>query len=110
MKKFLEAIGVGLIAGVAVYLLMNKKSNNDVQSDSANADVPINRNDAFAENGELQESKASSLGQIYVRHQDAAEIIKEAVDTIDSATNLYNNVDDDLEQISNELDDLLDEE
>lgn len=121
MTKLLGIIGVGLVAGSAIYVLLNKKektkknintslkkTTEDFSSDNT---MPINnRNHTNCENAELEDVKASAVGNIYTRHEEATNIIKENVNIILSRTKISEDDNHDLDQISDELDELLREE
>lgn len=121
MKKILEIIGIGLIAGAAVYVLLNKteKTKNNINTrpeetpedfSSDNTVSIINRNDTHGENAGFEDVKASAVGTMYTRHEEASNIMKEAVDIICSRSEISEDENRDLDQISDELDELLREE
>jgi hypothetical protein len=117
MKKVLGIIGIGLIAGVAVYVLLNKKEktknniNTRPEDFSSNNNMSIiNQNDTHAENAGFEDVKASAVGTMYTRHEEASNIMKEAVDIICSRSEISEDENRDLDQISDELDELLREE
>ena len=117
MKKVLGIIGIGLIAGAAVYLLLNKreKAKNNINTcpedfSSDNTVSIINQNDTHAENAGFQDVKASAVGTMYTRHEEASNIMKEAVDIICSRSEISEDENRDLDQLSDELDELLSEE
>lgn len=117
MKKVLEIIGIGLIAGAAVYVLLNKKENtkNNINTrpedfSSDNTVSIINQNDTHAENTGFEDVKDSAVGTMYTRHKEASNIMKEAVDNVCSRSEISEDENRDLDQISNELDELLREE
>lgn len=117
MKKVLGIIGIGFIAGAAVYVLLNKieKTKNNINTHkedfSLDNTVPIiNQNDTHAENDRFEDVKASAVGKIYNRHEEASNIMKEAVDIISSRSEITEDKNRDLDQISDELDELLREE
>lgn len=117
MKKVLGLIGVGLIIGSAVYMLFNKnKKKKDIintSSEDFSLDDTvsiINQNDTYADSAGFEDVKASAVGTIYTRHEEASNIMKEAVDIICSRSEISEDENCDLDQISNELDELLREE
>lgn len=119
MKKVLGIIG--LIAGVAICVQFNKrekrrskinirpeKTPDDFSTDNA---VAISkRNDAGGVKATFEDVKASAVGNMYNRHQDASNIMKEAVDIICSRSEISADENRDLDQLSEELDKLLSEE
>lgn len=121
MKKVLEIIGIGLIAGAAVYVLLNKTENTKNNSNPRPEKTPedfssystmsiIYRNDAHGENAGFEDVKASAVGTMYTRHEEASNIMKEAVDIISSRSEISADENRDLDQLSDELDELLSEE
>lgn len=121
MKKVLGIIGIGLIAGAAVYVLLNKteKTKNNINTRpektsedflSDNTVSIINRNDTHDENNGFEDVKASAVGTMYTRHKEASNIIKESVDIICSRSEISADENRDLDQLSDELDKLLSEE
>lgn len=117
MKKVLGIIGIGLVAGTAFYFLFNKKENRKNNINSSTKDfssentVPIiNQNYIHVENDEFEYVKASSIGNMYARHEEASKIMKEAVDIICSRTEIFEDENSDLNKISDELDELLRED
>lgn len=117
MKKVLGIIGIGLIAGVAVYVLLNKeektKNNINTCSDDLSSDNTvsiINQNDTHSENAGFEDVKTSAVRTMYTRHEEASNIMKEAVDIICSRSEISEDENRDLDQISDELDELLREE
>lgn len=117
MKKVLGLIGVGLIIGSAIYMLFNKKKkkknsiNTSPEDDSLDDTVSTNyQNDTYIENTGFEDVKASAVGTIYTRHKEASNNMKEAVDIICSRSEISEDKNCDLDQISNELDELLREE
>lgn len=114
MKKVLGLIGVVLIIGSAIYMLFNKKKKNiNTSSEDNSLDDTvsiINQNDTYAENTGFEDVKASAVGTIYTRHEEASNIMKEAVDIICSRSEISEDENCDLDQIFNELDELLREE
>lgn len=121
MKKILGIIGIGLITGVTVYALLSKtkktKVNINIRHEknpgdvsSANTVSIINRNDIHSEHDGLEDVKDSAVGTMSARHKEASNIIKDAVDIISSKTEIPADENRDLDQLSDELDKLLNEE
>lgn len=117
MKKLLGIIGIGLATGVAFTFLFNKKvekkNNNNTCLDDLSSDDTvsiINQNETHVENTEFEYVKSSAVGNIYARHEEASNIMKEAVDIICSRTEIYEDENHDLDKISDELDELLRED
>ncbi|MGB4658960.1 MAG: hypothetical protein WBI07_07265 [Mobilitalea sp.] len=121
MKKVLGIIGVGLLAGIAIYMLLNKrkKIKNNIytcsektpeDSSSDNIVSIINQNDTYDANIPFKNVKASALGNMSARHEEASNIIKKTIDIICSRTEIPADENSDLDQLSDELDELLSEE
>lgn len=121
MKKMLGIIGIGLIFGVAVYELFNKKEKikNNIYTcpektpynfSSDNTVSIIKRNDTHSENDWFEDVKASAIGTMYTRHEEASNIMEEAVDIICSRSKISSDENRDLDKLSDELDELLSEE
>lgn len=119
MKKVLGIIG--LIAGVAIYVLLNKKEkkkNNicirpEKTPDDFSLDNAVSiskRNNTDGVNATFEDVKVSAVETMYNRHQDASNIMKEAVDIICSRSEISADENRDLDQLSDELDKLLSEE
>lgn len=114
MKKVLGIIGIGFIASAAFSFLFNKKENRknnintSIKEFSSDNTVPtINKNDIHVENAGLEDVKASAVRNMYTRHEEASKIMKESVDIICSRTETSEDKNSDLDQISDELDELL---
>ena len=117
MKKVLGIIGIGLIAGAAFSFLFNKKEkrknniNTSIKNFSSDHTIPtINQNDIHVENAGFEDVKASAVKNMYTRHEEVSKVMKEAVDIICSRTEISEDENSDLDQISDELDELLRED
>ena len=117
MKKMVGLIGMGLIVGAALSFLFNKKektkNNINTRSEDFSSDTTvstINQNDTYVENSEFEDVKASAMTNMYKRHKEASKIMKESIDMICSKTEVSEDKNRDLDQISNELDELLRED
>lgn len=117
MKKGLIVLGIGLIAGSLISLLINKKeikkNKNKVyvkNSSSDNLICATSQNDQHIENENLEDIKSSVIETMYTRHKEASDIMKESIDIICNRTQVLGDEHDDLEKISNELDELLRED
>lgn len=78
MKKVLGTIGVGLVAGTAFYFMFNKKekkkNNINTHIDDFSQDNTVSivkQNDNHVDNTEFEYVKASSIGNVYTRHEEA---------------------------------------
>lgn len=116
MKKMVGIIGVGLVVGVAVYVVWNanKKAKADDVSKKTNKkeyidDIPLKN--GFGNTSVNEEEfiivKSNSAEEIATRHEVAEEIIKDAVDIICKRSEVPENENEELERISDELDELL---
>lgn len=117
MKKLLGIIGIGLIAGLSFSFFLNKKekkkNNINTHLDDFSQDKALSivkQNDDNVENTGFEYVKASSIGNVYSRHEEASKIMKEAVDIICSRTEIFEDENSDLNKISDELDELLRED
>ena len=117
MKKLLGIIGIGLVAGLLFSFFLNKKekkkNNINTHLDDFSQDNTVSvvkQNDNHVDNTEFEYVKASSIGNVYSRHEEASKIMKEAVDIICSRTEIFEDENSDLNKISDELDELLRED
>lgn len=117
MKKVLGIIGIGLVASAAFSFMFNKKekkkNNINTHLDDFSSDNTvsiIDQNDTYVKNTRFEDVKASAIGNIYTRHKEASNIMKEAIDSICSITEISENENRDLDKISDELDELLRED
>lgn len=121
MKKVLGIFGIGLITGAVVYLYLNKskksKDNSATSSVHEIVDAPpytsvsiIDQNDIHNDGVKLENVKSSTINTMSIRHEEASKIMKDAVGIICKRSKVIENENSDLEQISDELDELLSEE
>lgn len=117
MKKLLGIIGIGLVAGLSFSFFLNKKekkkNNINTHLDDFSQDNTVSvvkQNDNHVDNTEFEYVKASSIGNVYSRHEEASKIMKEAVDIICSRMEIFEDENSDLNKISDELDELLRED
>lgn len=113
MKKTLIIIGVGIIAGTTAYaiwynLKKHKKTDKNEGFAQLISSTPIHLEDATAKTN-TEDAKSSVHKSITERHKDAAHIIKNAVEVIVQKCDSPKIEIEELEEISNELDDLLKE-
>lgn len=118
MKKLLEIVGISLIAGAVVYILLskNKKANNTVPKGTSDENT-IADSTSLAEKpvvhdneAGLDEVKASAVGNMYRRHEDAVGIMKESVDSVLENVQIPEGLNNDIDQLSAELDKMLSED
>lgn len=117
MKKLLGIIGIGLVAGLLFSFFLNKKekkkNNINTHIDDFSQDNTVSivkQNDNHVDNTGFEYVKASSIGNMYTRHEEASKIMNEAVDIICSRTEIFEDENSDLNKISDELDELLRED
>lgn len=117
MKKILGIIGIGLVTGATCSFLLNKKRkkknniNTHVDDFSSDRTVLItNPKDVEVENTEFEDVKGSVVENIYSRHKEASNIMKKSFDIICSRTEISEDDNRDLDEISDELDELLRED
>lgn len=121
MKKVLKIFGAGVLASLGVFLFLNRKKKNKDNSDipndnnlgeeSSDKNVSImnfNESDTYEES--LKNEKASAVETMHDRHKQASSVIKDTVDIIYSNTEIHEDEDHDLDQLSDELDKLLSED
>lgn len=115
MKKILGLLTVGVVAGAIVYVYINDnkvKKTKDISSDTTKiepVDTKIESNDLTA-NQNLDRVKSSTTEIISDRHKEAAEAMKDAVETIYKRSEVSSEEKRDLDKISDELDVLLSED
>ena len=123
MKKFFGILsGIVLIAGAVVYYLSqrNKNKNSELSQNFETTEPEVNSDDIentslateiVQENEEqLDNTKNAAIGNIYYRHSDAADVIKESVNAIRDNIKESKSVDTELDMISDELDKMLSED
>lgn len=117
MKKILAILGAGVVAGAAVFVLWNKLYKNNIDStesvfDDETSDansteaVPTTIAPVYTS---MDAAKNIAVHNVSARHEEAAKIMKDAVDIICKRSEVLEDESNDLEQISNGLDDLLNE-
>lgn len=113
MKKALCIIGVGLVAGAAaIFLLLNKKKDSDESCDFQEVDEKdsVDEEDSLTPAGTAYQNfiyadeKSSAIGTIYERHKSAAETMKKSVETIQENIKVSDGLNNDINQVSAELD------
>ena len=122
MKKMFGIIGIGLVVGVVAYVIWDKTKNVKKEDSSVAPDkeeysdavtekkvVNVAKEKAEAEE-EFVVEKSVVADEITARHEETAKIMKEAVDIICQRSEIAEDENTELEQISDELDELLNEE
>lgn len=123
MKKVLYSIGAGLVIGAAtatvVYLLSNKKKKEcEVHYDYKEPDdekTPVG-NESLTEvspaedDPAYEEVKSSAIGKMYSRHEGAATIMRDSVETIRENVKVSESTNNEIDEVSIELDKMLSED
>ena len=120
MKKILAILGAGVVAGVVVFVVCNKLRKKydsaEITFKGETADVapteavPTVIHPTCAHTvADTDDAKNNTIHNVTARHEEAAEIMKDAVDIICKRSEVHEDEGKDLEQISNDLDDLLNE-
>ncbi len=118
MNKILIVLGIGLIAGAVSYVIweqMQKEkqatqgsTHNNENTDKTPENIVITDiSDAEADASATRNSVASEIND---RHNEAAQIMKDAVDIICKRSEISEDETKELEQISDQLDNLLEDE
>lgn len=107
MDKFLGVIIAGALLGAAVYLIAKKTGEEEKhQKIAKEADKSFENEKAFEE---MENKRSYAAETIYERHEEAAEIMKKAVaETLKTEKDLKTGFCD-LEEITDELNELLKE-
>lgn len=115
MKKTLAILGAGIIVGAVAYAVWYKinKANQTVESDcedkKGTTSTPnVMNNVAIAD--DVDAVKSAVAQNMAARHEEAAQIMKDAVDIICKRSEVSDDETKELDQISNELDNLIGEE
>ena len=119
MKKAAIIFGVGVVVGIAAIAIFssvnkekeeastteeNKTPNNGPKPTAPTTSTPVSEAESF------ESEKSSVVSSVTERHEEAAQIIRDAVTIICEKTEQSDSTDKELQQISSELDDLLNEE
>lgn len=123
MKKVLYVVGAGLVIGgavIVIFLLNNKKKEqgHDEDSDckeqdrkqSPVEDVSLAEVVSAQEETKYDDVKSSAIGNMYSRHEEAATIIKDSVDTIRENVKVSADSNNEIDEVSAELDRMLKED
>lgn len=119
MKKTLVILGAGIVVGAVTYAVWYKtnKANQTVESDcedkkdnTISATFTPNVMNNFAAADDVDAVKSAVAQNMVARHEEAAQIMKDAVDIICKRSEVSHDETKELEQISNELDGLIGEE
>lgn len=121
MKKATCIVGVGLIIGgvaIAIYLLSSKKKENDENTEckepekkqSPVEDMPMTKSATTQEEIIYENIKSSAIGSMYSRHEDAAITMKDSVEAIRENVKVFADTNNEIDELSAELDKLLSED
>lgn len=118
MKKTLAILGAGVVVGAVAYAIWNKiqKERDFAANDSVNKDDNGHEEDTFASvhknivEEEAIVEKSIKMHDMSVRHEEATQIMKDAVEIICNRSKVEENENEELDQISSGLDDLLRED
>ena len=122
MKKVFYIVGAGLVAGAvatAFYLLNNKKTKEcgtkhnykDADGKRVPEDQDSLREVAITQEEPVYEDvKSSAIGNMYSRHESAAIIMSDSVDTIRANISVSEDTNDEIDEISAELDKMISED
>lgn len=121
MKKALWIVGVGLIIGgatMAIYLLNSKKKEYDENTEckepakkqSPVEDMSSKKSATTQEEPIYENIKSSAIGSMYSRHEDAATIMRDSVEAIRENVKVSANTNNEIDEVSAELDKILSED
>lgn len=123
MKKVLYVVGVGLVVGAVAttfYFWNNKKKKNaseeackyknsedkmEEEKEESSANVIIAQDEPVYE-----DVKSSAIGSMYSRHEGAATIMSDSVDAIRENIKVSEDTNDEIDDISAELDRMISED
>lgn len=122
MKKVLYVVGAGLVVGAVAttfYFLNNKKKKTpekaceyknfndkvEEEKDGSSTDVIIAQDEPMYE-----DAKSSAIGSMYSRHEGAANIMSDSVDVIRENIKVYERTNDEIDDISAELNGMISED
>ena len=122
MKKVLYVVGAGLVAGAVAtifYFWVDKKKkvsekvdecknfNDKVEEekDESSSDVIITQDEPVYE-----DVKSSSIGSMYSRHEDASTIMSDSVYAIRENIKVSESTNDEIDDVSAELDRMISED
>lgn len=120
MKQALCIVGAGLIIGgaaVAIYLLNNKKKHDaclehkeQEKMQAVVADAPLKEVASIQEEPVYEDVKSSVIESMYSRHEGAAAILRDSVDTIRENLKVPETTNNEIDEVSDELDKMLSED
>lgn len=119
MKKLIRILGVSLFASAVAYLLWSKtkmpQSNDAADSQNNPTDKPTGNNTPVPQNtheeiDDLIDTKSAVVDAISARHEEATQVMKDAIEIICKNSEVTDDVNHELEQMSIELENLLSED
>lgn len=122
MKKVLYVVGAGLVVGAVaatLYWMNNKKKKAseeacehkkfddkfETENSESSKDVIIAQDEPVYE-----DVKSSAIGSMYSRHEGAATVMRDSVDAIRENNKVSENTNDEIDDISAELDRMISED
>lgn len=119
MKKIIGIMGVSLFIGAVAYLLWSKTqmiqssiiadTQNNPTDDPVKNNPPVSQN-TYTETDELADTKVSVVDTISTRHEEAEQVMKAAIEVICKNSEVTDDINHELEQMSIELENLLSED
>ena len=112
MRKIWTIIGLGVAVGIAAYVIWEKTSmeNNVPSEKNVVAEDPKHETNTPVGEENIDEKRNTVADSITARHVEAAQIMKDAVDVICKRSEVSEDETAELDRISRELDNLLNEE
>lgn len=117
MKKVGYIVGAGLVIGgaAAIYVLNRKRTarEENVFYRDSEKETSAEGEEALTETAPKQQettygdAKSQAVGNMYTRHTDAAEVMKNSVDTICENTKTSEKTNYEIDAISAELDEIM---
>lgn len=120
MKKVLCVVGAGLVVGAVaatLYYMNNKKTSEEAcehkkfddkfetENSESSKDIIIAQDEPVYE-----DVKSSVIGSMYSRHEGAATVMKDSVDAIRENIKVPEKTNDEIDEISAELDKMISED
>lgn len=118
MKKAVYIVGAGLVIGgaAAIYLLSKKETSHTINDFSAEPETVSEKEEVLAETASKQHQveygniKSQAVGSMYMRHSDAADVVKSSVEAIHENIKTSEKTNNNIDVISAELDGMLSED
>lgn len=120
MKKVLYVVGAGLVVGAvaATFYWMKKKKVSEETcehkkfDDKFEADNSESSKDVIIAQDEpvYEDVKSSAIGSMYSRHEGAATVMSDSVDAIRENIKVSEDTNDEIDDISAELDRMISED